>query len=77
MSINRFGTGSGNDVSGGPEGLVISADGRFVAFRSGATDLVTNDTNGTSDVFVRPSRPEEVRNSGSFTGVAQSFTAPT
>ena len=57
MSINRFGTGSGNGVSGGPGGLVISADGRFVAFRSFATDLVANDTNGTTDVFVRPVAP--------------------
>jgi Tol biopolymer transport system component len=31
----------------------ISADGRFVAFRSGARDLVPGDTNGVSDVFVR------------------------
>ena len=32
---------------------VISADGRYVAFYSEATDLVTNDTNGEWDVFVR------------------------
>jgi Tol biopolymer transport system component len=31
----------------------ISADGRFVAFRSGATNLVAGDTNGHWDVFVR------------------------
>jgi Tol biopolymer transport system component len=31
----------------------ISADGRFVAFDSTATNLVTGDTNGRSDVFVR------------------------
>jgi Tol biopolymer transport system component len=30
----------------------ISADGRYVAFVSGATTLVPGDTNGTSDVFV-------------------------
>ena len=30
----------------------ISADGRFVAFYGGATNLVPGDTNGTSDVFV-------------------------
>jgi Tol biopolymer transport system component len=36
VSINRFGTGSGNDVFGRPE---ISADGRFVAFSSDATDF--------------------------------------
>ncbi len=31
----------------------LSADGRFVAFESGASDLVANDTNGNFDVFVR------------------------
>ena len=39
--------------SGGP---AISADGRFVAFRSGATNLVTGDTNGQTDIFVRDRR---------------------
>ena len=50
VSVNRFGTGSGNGFSFSPE---ISADGRFVAFSSAASDLVANDTNGTGDVFVR------------------------
>jgi Tol biopolymer transport system component len=52
VSVNRFGTGSGNGDSGWP---VISPDGRFVAFQSSATDLVAAfDTNGHSnDVFVR------------------------
>ena len=31
----------------------ISSDGRYVAFRSGATNLVSGDTNGYSDIFVR------------------------
>jgi Tol biopolymer transport system component len=31
----------------------ISADGRFVAFSSDATNLVRDDTNGKADVFVR------------------------
>src|SRR4051794_5456889 len=31
---------------------VISADGRYVAFASRASDLVGGDTNGASDVFV-------------------------
>src|SRR6185436_3877444 len=31
---------------------VISADGRWVAFQSGAWDLVPNDTNAAVDVFV-------------------------
>ena len=43
VSVNRFGTGSGNGSSSCP---AISADGRFVAFSSAASDLVANDTNG-------------------------------
>lgn len=31
----------------------VSADGRFVAFASGATNLVSGDTNGFYDIFVR------------------------
>lgn len=31
----------------------ISADGRFIAFESYATNLVPNDTNGTADVFLK------------------------
>jgi Tol biopolymer transport system component len=31
----------------------VSADGRFVAFASNASDLVPGDTNGAADVFVR------------------------
>jgi Tol biopolymer transport system component len=31
----------------------ISADGRFIAFSSGATNLVTGDSNGRADVFLR------------------------
>ena len=46
VSVNRFGTGSGNgDSSDAP---AISADGRFVAFSSTASDLTANDTNGTT-----------------------------
>ncbi len=39
----------GNDQSFTP---AISSDGRFVTFESRATNLVTNDTNGTWDIFV-------------------------
>jgi Tol biopolymer transport system component len=42
--------GAGNDDSYEPS---ISADGRFVAFVSGAWDLVPGDTNSRADVFVR------------------------
>lgn len=40
----------GNYYSGGPS---VSADGRYVAFFSQASDLVPGDTNSRQDVFVR------------------------
>lgn len=52
LSVNRFGTGSGNQATLN-NALTFSTDGRFVAFVSDATDLAANDTNNTSDVFVR------------------------
>jgi len=39
-----------NSGSGDPS---ISSDGRYVAFDSGASNLVPGDTNGRSDVFIR------------------------
>jgi Tol biopolymer transport system component len=59
-------TGTTRRVSLGPGGTqsnresddpAISADGRFVAFESDATDLVPRDTNDASDVFVRTPAP--------------------
>jgi hypothetical protein len=50
VSVNGNGTATGNADSNGPS---ISADGRFVAFTSLSSDLVPNDVNGVSDVFVR------------------------
>jgi hypothetical protein len=42
---------------GGPNGdsrsPAISADGRFVAFASDASDIIQNDANGVSDIFLR------------------------
>jgi Tol biopolymer transport system component len=38
----------------------ISADGRYVAFHSDATDLVGGDTNGNSDVFRKDVLTEEI-----------------
>lgn len=44
---------TGNPANGGSSTLSISADGRYVAFESGASNLVPNDTNHVTDVFVR------------------------
>jgi Tol biopolymer transport system component len=38
---------------GGSYDAAVSADGRYVAFHSSATNLVADDTNGQTDIFVR------------------------
>ncbi|MCB2188666.1 MAG: hypothetical protein KQJ78_19785 [Deltaproteobacteria bacterium] len=43
---------AGNQSNGDSYNAQISADGRWVAFESGATNLVAGDTNGHWDVFV-------------------------
>jgi len=49
ISVSSSGT-AGNSESFFPS---ISADGRYVVFTSAATNLVSGDTNGIEDVFVR------------------------
>jgi archaellum component FlaF (FlaF/FlaG flagellin family) len=49
VSVDSGGV-QGNNVSEGP---AISADGRYVAFQSDATNLVPGDTNSVTDVFLR------------------------
>src|SRR4028119_1826408 len=44
---------AGNQGNGGSDNPSISADGRFVAFTSVASNIVPGDTNNTSDIFVR------------------------
>lgn len=43
----------GSDSNGSSDYPVISSDGKYVAFSSGATNLVSNDTDSSSDIFVR------------------------
>jgi len=43
---------SGTQENADSMGPVISGDGRYIAFPSAATNLVSNDTNGMQDVFV-------------------------
>lgn len=50
VSVNTS-SAEGNDHSYAP---AISADGRYVAFASFATNLVAGDTNNAWDVFVSP-----------------------
>lgn len=65
-SVSSLGV-QANASSGGAK---LSADGRYVAFSSTATNLVAGDTNGSNDVFVRD-RPlgTTVRVSVSSSGV--------
>jgi len=49
VSQNLTGTGAGDGASDSP---VISPDGRFVAYRSAADNLVPGDSNGVPDVFI-------------------------
>jgi Tol biopolymer transport system component len=51
VSINNAGTSGGN--AGAYHVPTVSANGRFVAFSSDASDLVANDANGRPDVFMR------------------------
>jgi flagellin-like hook-associated protein FlgL len=45
---------AGNQATGGPSRVnAISADGRYVAFDSEASNLVAGDTNGTTDSFIK------------------------
>ena len=59
----------------------ISADGRYVAFESGSTNLVSGDTNGQTDIFVRDLKTHStkrvsVSSSGAQGNGASSFFDP-
>ena len=54
--VSVSGAGVAGNSGGVAAGIAISRDGRFVAFDSVSTNLVPNDTNGASDVFVRDRR---------------------
>ncbi len=52
-SIERVSiAGNGTEGNGNSAGVALSADGRYVVFGSSASNLVTGDTNGQSDIFV-------------------------
>jgi hypothetical protein len=50
VSVNQAGTGGGN---GDSIPTAFSSNGQFVCFESGASNLIPDDTNGVTDVFVR------------------------
>lgn len=77
ISVNTGGA-VGNALSDEPS---ISADGRFVSFRSAASDLVAGDTNAQTDVFVRDVQSNTTRRVSAdstgtnFTGNPNDFSA--
>ncbi len=50
---------AGNQANGGSYEPAFSADGRYVAFTSRASNLVPGDTNGDYDVFVRDRQTDQ------------------
>jgi len=54
----------------------LSADGRFVAFVSYASDLVPNDTNNSPDVFVHDRQTHQTLRVAGTHGVKTSFNDP-
>ena len=54
VSLITVGSGGPSSSNGACNSAVLSDDGEFLAFRSGATDLIPglNDTNGRRDVFL-------------------------
>lgn len=44
---------AGVQANGASRRATVSADGRYVAFQSDASNLVTGDTNGVADIFVK------------------------
>jgi Tol biopolymer transport system component len=64
-------TGGAQATGGASSELALSADGRFIAFESSATNLVANDTNGQPDIFVHDRQTQQTTRVSVATGGAQ------
>jgi hypothetical protein len=60
-TISVSGVAAGELANADSDSVEISNDGRFVAFRSSATNLVPGDTNGVWDIFLRDRLSGETR----------------
>ena len=68
---------NGNQANGGSSSPAISADGRFVAFYSDASNLLNGDTNGCGDIFVHDRQTgQTTRVSVSSSGVEENAPPP-
>jgi TolB protein len=60
-TIDRVDVSTGGaEANAGSYEVAVSADGRYLAFTSDATNLVPGDTNGNSDVLVRDRRSRAI-----------------
>lgn len=59
-TIRRISIGIDGEANGASNFTDISADGRYIAFQSSADNLIENDTNSRSDVFVFDRDTEEI-----------------
>ncbi len=73
VSVDSAGV-QANDYASHP---IISADGRYVAFRSPAANLVVSDTNGYEDIFVHDRQTGQTTRVSIDTGGAQANDAST
>lgn len=64
MKVTTMVSESSNGVEGNGQSYYssISSDGRYVAFHSGASNLVVGDTNGKNDIFVHDRGSETTHN---------------
>ena len=72
---------AGNQANDASDRVSISADGRFVAFTSDASNIVPGDTNGDPDIFVRDTLTNtttrvSVNSAGNQGNVRSLFNAP-
>ena len=71
-SVDRVSvSSSGVQANGASIYTVLSADGRWVAFRSDASNLVSGDTNGVGDIFLRDRQTNTTTRISVATGGAQ------
>jgi len=77
-SILRVSTDSAGvqATGGGSFAPSISADGRYIAFQSSSTNLVTGDTNGVSDIFVKDTQTGITTRVSTTSAGAQSVIGP-
>ena len=77
LSVARISVSStGQQANGDSGGVAISADGRYVAFNSNASNLVPDDTNNVMDVFVHDRQTGQTRRISPFPAFTLASAGP-